>query len=138
MNDRPSAVELVAAARMHLEKEVLPALAEPRLRFQTLVAANVLLMVERELALAESQLEAEWERLNALEGSSPARPSSLEARREAIAARQRALCERIRRGEFDKGEAQRALFQHLRRTVEEKLRVANPRFLARASGGKSE
>ena len=138
MNDRPSAVELVAAARMHLEKEVLPALAAPRLRFQTLVAANVLLMVERELALAESQLEAEWERLNALERSGPARPSSLEARREALAARRRALCERIRRGELDKGEAQRALFQHLRRTVEDKLRVANPRFLARALGGKSE
>ncbi len=138
MNDRPSAVELVAAARMHLEKEVLPALAEPRLRFQTLVAANVLLMVERELALAESQLDAEWERLNALEGASAPMPSRLEARREAIAARRRALCERIRRGEFDKGEAQRALFQHLRRTVEEKLQVANPRFLARASSGKSE
>jgi len=138
MNDRPSAVELVAAARMHLEKEVLPALAEPRLRFQTLVAANVLLIVERELALAESQLDAEWERLNALERSGPARPSSLEARREALAARRRALCERIRRGELDKGEAQRALFQHLRRTVEDKLRVANPRFLARALGGKSE
>ena len=138
MNDRPSAVELVAAARMHLEKEVLPALAEPRLRFQTLVAANVLLIVERELALAESQLDAEWERLNALERSGPARPSSLEARREALAARRRALCERIRRGEFDKGEAQPALFQHLRRTVEDKLRVANPRFLARALGGKSE
>ena len=138
MNDRPSAVELVAAARMHLEKEVLPALAAPRLRFQTLVAANVLLIVERELALAESQLDAEWERLNALERSGPARPSSLEARREALAARRRALCERIRRGELDKGEAQRALFQHLRRTVEDKLRVANPRFLARALGGKSE
>ena len=138
MNDRPSAVELVAAARMHLEKEVLPVLAEPRLRFQTLVAANVLLIVERELALAESQLDAEWERLNALERSGPARPSSLEARREALAARRRALCERIRRGELDKGEAQRALFQHLRRTVEDKLRVANPRFLARALGGKSE
>lgn len=138
MNDRPSATELIAAARMHLEKEVLPALAEPRLRFQTLVAANVLLVVERELAVAESQLEAEWERLNALDGASAPRPVRLEAHREVIAARQRALCERIRRGEFDGGEARRALFQYLRRTVEDKLRVANPRFLARSSGGKTE
>ena len=138
MNDRPSAIELIAAARMHLEKEVLPALAEPRLRFQTLVAANVLLMVEREMTLAESQLEAEWERLNALEGVSAALPLNLAARREAIAARQGALCERIRRGEFDEGEARHALFRHLRWTVEDKLRVANPRFLTRASGAKTE
>ena len=138
MDDRPTAVELIAAARMHLEKEVIPALAEPRLRFQTLVAANVLLVVERELALAGSQLEAEWERLIALEGVSGPPPVGVEARRSAIAARSRALCERIQRGEFDKGEAQRALFRHLRQTVEDKLRVANPRFLARSSGGRRE
>jgi len=137
VNDRPSAVELVAAARRHLEKEVLPVVAEPRLRFQTLVAANALLMVERELALAESQLEAEWERLNALEETSAAMPPGFEARQQAIAARRRALCERIRRGELDEGAAQRALLQYLRQTVEDKLRVANPRFLARASGEKT-
>ena len=137
MNDRPSAVELIAAVRRHLEKEVLPVVAEPRLRFQTLVAANVLLMVEREMALAESQLEAEWKRLNVLEETRAVLPPGLEAGRQAIAARRRALCERIRRGELDEGAAQRALLQYLRQTVEDKLRVANPRFLARASGEKT-
>lgn len=137
MNDRPSAVELIAAARRHLEKEVLTVVAEPRLRFQTLVAANVLLMVERELTLTESQLAAEWERLNVLEETSVVLPPGLEACRQVIAARRRALCERIRRGELDEGEAQRALLQYLRQTVEDKLRVANPRFLARASGDKA-
>jgi hypothetical protein len=138
MNDRPTALELIAAARMHLEKEVIPALVEPRLRFQTLVAANVLLVVEREFAVAEAQLEAEWERLNTLEQTSAAMPLSLEARRSALTARERALCQRLQRGEFDEAEARRALFQHLRCTVEDKLRVASPRFLARASGEKTE
>src|SRR5690242_14430603 len=49
MNDRPTAAELVFAVREHLEGELIPTLADPRLRFQTLVAANVLRIVEREL-----------------------------------------------------------------------------------------
>jgi hypothetical protein len=50
MNDRPTAQELIEAARLYLEKELLPALSDARLRFQTLVAANVLSVAGRELA----------------------------------------------------------------------------------------
>lgn len=46
--DAPSARELVEAVREFLQKDVLPAV-EGRTRFHTLVAANVLGMVEREL-----------------------------------------------------------------------------------------
>ena len=43
MNDRPTAPELIEAVRAFLEAEVLPALGDnARLRFQTLVAVNVL------------------------------------------------------------------------------------------------
>ena len=42
MNDRPTAAELLAAARQFLEAELIPTLGDARLRFQTLVAANVL------------------------------------------------------------------------------------------------
>jgi len=40
-NSLVHAAELIAAARMQLELLVIPSIAEPRLRFQTLVAANV-------------------------------------------------------------------------------------------------
>ena len=42
MYDHPTAAELIAAAHMQLEQQVIPTITEPRLRFQTLVAANVL------------------------------------------------------------------------------------------------
>ena len=35
MNDRPTATELIDAVRLYLEKELLPALGDARLRFQT-------------------------------------------------------------------------------------------------------
>lgn len=49
MSDRPTAPELVEATREFLEREILPALADPRLRFRTLVAINALGIAQREL-----------------------------------------------------------------------------------------
>jgi hypothetical protein len=49
MSDRPTAAELVEAAREFLEREVLPTLADHRLRFRTLVAINALGIAQREL-----------------------------------------------------------------------------------------
>jgi hypothetical protein len=135
MQDPPTAAELLAAARQHLELEVLPALAEPRLRFQTLVAANVLAVVERELAYGEAQLEAEWQRLNALAGSDRPLPAGAAVRAAALQAARRALCDQIRAGQFDQNPARQALLRHLRETVADKLRVANPKFLGRVSRG---
>ena len=48
MTDRPNARELAAAVREFLEEEVLPAFADHRMRFRTLVAMNALSIVERE------------------------------------------------------------------------------------------
>jgi hypothetical protein len=56
VSDRPTAPELVEAAREFLEREILPALADPRLRFRTLVAVNALGIAQREL---ESTLQDE-------------------------------------------------------------------------------
>ena len=52
MQDRPGALELLEAVQAHLAQAVVPMLGEPGLRFRTLVAANVLGIVRRELALA--------------------------------------------------------------------------------------
>lgn len=56
MSDRPSAAELVEATREFLEREVLPAASDGRLRFRTLVAINALGIAQRELASAEDEV----------------------------------------------------------------------------------
>ena len=135
MYDHPTAAELIAAARMQIERNVLPALAEPRLRFQTLVAANVLAIVERELSGGETQLAAAWQRMAELLGNAvPAPPAGAELR-EALAAQNLALCDAIRAGEFDAGLRRQMLLAHLRRTAEAELAVANPRYLERMRSG---
>ena len=54
--DRPTASELVEATREVLEHEVLPTLADQRLRFRTLVAINALGIAQRELDSAEEEV----------------------------------------------------------------------------------
>jgi len=130
MFDQPTAAELIAAVRQHLEGQVIPGLAEGRLRFQTLVAANVLAVVERELAQGEQALAAAWGRLAALDGGAGEPPSGA-ALAAQVEARSRALCARIRAGEFDAGPGRGALLAHLRETAVDELKVANPKFLSR-------
>src|ERR1700677_2633772 len=75
MQDRPSAAELVRAVIEHLEREVLPALADPKLRYRTLVAAHVLSVVEREMERGEDAARQELEGLRALQGVLSSDPS---------------------------------------------------------------
>ena len=58
VTDRPTAAELATAGREFLEAEILPTLADHRLRFRTLVAMNALSIVERE---APGPVERDWE-----------------------------------------------------------------------------
>ncbi len=128
MFDHPTAAELIAAARMQLEQHVIPSISEPRLRFQTLVAANVLAIVERELAVGKEHLAAAWQRMASLQGDLSDLPNGA-ALHTAIAAQARQLCADIRAGVYDDGPQRQALLAHLRRTAEEELLVANPRFV---------
>jgi hypothetical protein len=59
-HDRPSARELVEAAREFVEREILPTLDDRRLRFRTLVALNALGIAARELA-EQPEPEPDWE-----------------------------------------------------------------------------
>jgi len=128
MQDRPTALELLRAVREFLEADVLPGL-EGRRRFHALVAANVLGIVERELAGEEAQLEAQLARLAALPGRGAGeQPPALGALRERVRALETALAERIRRGEADAGPFADAVRAHVRATVVEKLAVSNPRW----------
>ena len=133
MFDHPSAAELIAAARLQLEQQVIPGIAEPRLRFQTLVAANVLAIVERELAAGEAYLAAAWQRAADLQGDTADQPAG-EMLRADVASQARRLCEDIRAGIYDDQLRHQALLAHLRRTAEEELAVANPRYLERVRG----
>jgi len=58
-HDRPTAAELVEATREFLETEILPTLADQRLRFRTLVAINALGIAQRELESSEQVLPPE-------------------------------------------------------------------------------
>lgn len=134
MQDRPTASELLAAVQDFLRQEVAPVLGDQRQRFRLLIAANVLAIVQRELHGEEERLRAEWTRLAALLDASPEEaqaPSGLEALRGDIAARREAVCRRIRAGDADAGPWRRAVFEYARWSVEEKLRVCNPRYLER-------
>ncbi|MFN3257581.1 MAG: DUF6285 domain-containing protein [Ilumatobacter sp.] len=108
-HDVPSAAQLVEAVREWLERDVAAA-TDGRLRFHTRVAVNMLAMVERELELGPSQAVAHGDRLAVLEMADDA-----------------ALATAIRAGDLDdRLDEVRAL---LRAAVEDKLRVANPKYL---------
>lgn len=127
MYDRPTLSELIAAVRHHLEAAVIPAAKglNHKLYFQTLVAANVLKIAERELALADAHFHAQWARLNLLQGEQPM-PTEPTERRAALAARHRALCAAIRAGHHDDD---LHLLRHLKAFATEQLEVANPKWL---------
>jgi hypothetical protein len=129
MQDRPTARELLEAVRAFLTDELVPRL-EGRRRFHTLVAANVLAIVARELDRDEPGLTLEWRSLTTLLGlESGPLPAGLGALRARVGELTALLAERIRQGEADAGPFATAVRAHVRATVREKLAVANPTAL---------
>ena len=131
MQDRPTAPELVAAVRRHLSEEVIPALQDPGLRFRTLVAANVLAIVSREMEVAERQAPKEWRRLAQLLNRQGSPPPALRDQVRDIAQMNEQLCTQIEAGVFDEPQAWASLLEHCLQTAREKLTIANPKFLER-------
>ena len=129
MNDRPTAPELIQAVLGFLEAELVPSLSDPRLRFHTLVAANVLNIALRELSGEEKQLREEWQLLAPLLGEAAEGPSCEEELRRGVRRLNEQLCAAIRSGAFDEAAELAALAALLRRLVVRKLEVANPRYL---------
>ena len=125
MQDRPTAPELLDAVREFIATELLPTVTDHRLRFRTLVAANLLDMLGRELKLEPAQLSAECASLGALLGDSQPPPPDAVALTAAIAAGQAALCGLIREGREPAG-----THGFLLQAVRAKLDIANPRYLS--------
>lgn len=126
MQDRPHAAELAQAVREFIETEVLPGIDDPRLRFRTLVAANGLGILEREIAFGVPLVRREVDSLARLLGRADPLPEDLEALRRRAAELNRELALRIRAGDTPEG-----TLAHLVATVADKLRVASPRYLER-------
>ena len=128
MQDRPTAAELLEVVAQYLEREIVPTTSGSR-RFQALVAANVMRIVQRELQNEEAHLGEEVSALAALlERPHPAAGTLEELRRSAQSLNQE-LCERIRAGECDSERTRARLIEALRRIVANKLVIANPRYL---------
>lgn len=111
LHGRPTAAELLDAARGFLTEIVMPA-TQGHVSFHTRVTANVLGIVERQLLLGPAQEQRHRDGLARLGmGSS------------------QQLCDAIRRGDFDSRPEE--LHGFLAASVRDRLAVANPKHLAR-------
>lgn len=134
MQDRPDARELLDAVRGFLEEQVVPALDGTR-QFHARVAANVLAIVSRELASGDAGLRLEWAQLRAvLEMPAAAAPESGAALAAAVRALTMTLAGRIRAGDADGGSWRERVLTHLRTMSEERLAIANPRYVVPRGG----
>lgn len=116
---RPTAMELLDAARDHLTTRVIPTIKDPQLRFQTLVAAHVLGVVGRELSAGSAPFRFLREQRSSLPGGPPDDAT---------------LCAMIDAGAFDDEAAAEALRAHLTARTELALMAWNPLFVARVKG----
>lgn len=114
MQDRPTIRELLDAVEDYLRADLRPQL-QGHAAFHTLVAANALAIVKRELDSFATVNAAELDRLRALLG---AEGDLVELNRE--------LCRRIRSGEIALDDAK--LLDHLVRTTLAKNATDNPRY----------
>lgn len=128
MLDRPTAEELLDAVRMHLESHIIPVIKSDRkLYFQTLVAINILRIIEREMGKPGYQKE-EWVRLMSLLGDDAPVPEDLTG---ALMTQNSILADAIRAGDYDSSQT---LFDHLMTNTITQLEIANPLFLMKIIG----
>lgn len=108
-HDRPTSVELLEAVREWMEKDLMPDV-DGRLQFHTRVAMNIIDIVRREIELGPDQESRHAEMLAVFGVSSD-----------------QELASSIRAGDHDADLG--SVLEHLRPIVEDKLRVANPKYL---------
>lgn len=116
-NSRPAATDLLAIVQDYLEAEIAPQVSAVH-QFQLKIVARVLATVAREIALAPAANAAELERLQSL----LRRDGSFEELNAALA-------RAIRAGDFAVDDP--ALLAHVRASIEDALRINNPKWLPR-------
>jgi Domain of unknown function (DUF6285) len=128
MQDRPTSVELLEAAADFVESELVPAIQGAR-QFQARVVANVMRVVAREIKLEDLLVRNEVKALARLLGHDAPHLHSLNDLCAAAVSMGAELTSKIRAGDADDGDWRREVLAVVRQSVEDKLRVANPRYL---------
>jgi alcohol dehydrogenase class IV len=128
MQDRPTSAELLEAAADFVDREIVPAIEGAR-QFQARVVANVMRIVAREIQQEDSVVRAEVKALARLLGRDAPHLHSLDDLRKASASMGEELSARIRAGDADSGSWRAQVLSVVRQSVEDKLRIANPRYL---------
>ena len=128
MQDRPTSIELLEAAADFVESELVPAVQGAR-QFQARVVANVMRIVAREIKLEDPSARSEVKALARLLGHDAPHLHSLNDLRSAAVSMGEELATRIRAGDADDGDWRREVLAVVRQSVEDKLRIANPRYL---------
>lgn len=133
MFDRPTAEELLDAVRMHIQTHIIPIIKQDRkLYFQTLVAINILRIVERELDYnCSGYVKSEWERVNAILETHAPLPENTYQLKKQLKAKNDELADGIRSGRFELSET---LLDHLLERVTDQLNISNPDFLYKLLG----
>ena len=119
--DRATAEELLAGVEKFLRNDVLAQLGGSSV-YKCRVAANMLSIVQRELAQGPAADKAELERLEKLLG----RVSEKEGLQAALDDLNQELCARIRSGKLD--DQREAVVAHTRKTLIDKVGIANPKY----------
>jgi len=128
MQDRPTSVELLEAAADFVDREIVPAIDGAR-QFQARVVANVMRIVAREIQNEDPVVRIEVKALARLLGRDAPHLHSLDDLRKASASMGEELSARIRAGDADSGSWRAEVLSVVRQSVEDKLRIANPRYL---------
>ena len=128
MQDRPTSVELLEAAADFVESELVPAIQGAR-QFQARVVANVMRIVAREIKMEDPLVRSEVKALALLLGRDKPHLHSLDDLHKAAASMGEELTAKIRAGEADDGDWRGEVVAVVRQSVEDKLRIANPRYL---------
>ncbi len=130
MQDRPTSVELLEAAADFVDREIVPAIEGAR-QFQARVVANVMRIVAREIQMEDSAVRTEVKAFARLLGRDAPHLHSLDDLRKASTTMAEELSARIRAGEADESARRAEVLSVVRQSVENKLRIANPRYLER-------
>ena len=128
MQDRPTSIELLEAAADFVDREIVPAIEGAR-QFQARVVANVMRIVAREIQQEDPAVRTEVKALARLLGRDAPHLHSLDDLRKASASMGEELSARIRAGDSDSGSWRAEVLSVVRQSVEDKLRIANPRYL---------
>ncbi len=128
MQDRPTSIELLEAAADFVDREIVPMLDGQR-QFQSRVVANVMRVVAREIKLEDPFTRSEVRALSKLLAHPEPHVHSLDDLGKVAFKLNEELSEKIRAGAADSGAWRAEVLALVRRSVEDKLRIANPRYL---------